>query len=132
MHTPDHKGKSHPAQLARRLVTCHKSIRSQSLVIFAASPGIADLRNSNRILSQFASGPGPRRVQVVLNRDSPQSSFDEELIAKVLSQPVRWRVPIDFKSVREMQNTGVPIVMKDRPITQTNRSMACAALELSS
>lgn len=92
---------------------------------------IADLRNSNRILSQLASGPGPRNVQVVLNRDSPQATFDEDVVAKVLTQSVRWRVPNDFKAVREMQNTGVPIVMKDCQITHAIRSMACAALELS-
>ena len=69
---------------------------------------IADLRNSNRILSQLASGPGPRKVQVVLNRDSPQATFDEDVVAKVLTQSVRWRVPNDFKAVREMQNPASP------------------------
>lgn len=99
-------------------------------IFLVSQISIADLRNSNRILSQLVSVAGLRHVQVVLNRDSPNSSFDEDVVARVLTQPVRWRVPNDFRAVREMQNTGIPIVMKDCPITRTIRAMASAALEL--
>lgn len=102
----------------------------EAQIYLVSQISIADLRNSNRILSQLASGADARNVQVVLNRDLPDPAFDEDVVAKVLTQPVRWRVPNDFKAVREMQNTGVPIVMKDCAITQTIRSMARAALEL--
>ena len=101
-------------------------------IYLVSQNSIADLRNSNRILSQFSSGAGARKVQVVFNRDSPGSSSDEEAVAGMLAQSVRWRVPNDFKAVRDMQKNGVPIAMKDCPIARTIRSMACAALELSS
>jgi pilus assembly protein CpaE len=100
-------------------------------IYIVSQVSIADLRNSNRILSQLASSGNPRNVQVVLNRDAPNAFFDDEVVAKVLTRPVRWRVPNDFRAVREMQNTGIPVVMKDRPMTHAIRSMASAALDLS-
>lgn len=88
------------------------------------------MRNSDHILSQFLSDAKPRKVQVVRNRDSSVTSLDEEPAADAHSLSIRWRVPNDFKAVRNMQNNGVPIAMKDSPITQAILQMARAGLDL--
>ena len=103
----------------------------EAQIYLVSQTGIADLRNSSRILSQFVTDAVRRNVQVVLNRDTSEFSLDEELLAKALTQSVQWRVPNDFKAVREMQNTGVPIAMRNSPISQAIGRMARTGLDLS-
>lgn len=91
---------------------------------------IPDLRNSNRIISQLGSGSTARNTQVVLNRDSALGSIDDDQVTRVLTRAVRWRVPNDYKAVLEMHNQGVPIAMKDSPITEAIRQMARQGLSL--
>lgn len=102
----------------------------EARIYLVSQPSNADLRNTNRILSQFDSGPNARNVQVVLNRDTCEVSANEEHVDEALAPSVQWRVPNDFKAVREMQNTGVPIAMKDSPITDAIGRMAREALNL--
>jgi len=103
---------------------------TEAQIYLVSQVSIPDLRNANRILSQIPSGGRARNVQVVLNRDSVISTFDNEQVAKALTQAVRWRVPNDFKAVRDMQASGVPLVMKDSAVAQAIRQMARAGLEL--
>jgi pilus assembly protein CpaE len=89
---------------------------------------IPALRNANRLLTYFSSLNGQRKVEIVLNRyDSRQNEIDEQSIAKALTQPANWKIPNDYSSVRRAQNTGVPVVMDDTPITRQLQDMARAA-----
>jgi pilus assembly protein CpaE len=99
-------------------------------IYLVSQTSIADLRNSNRIISLFGCGTGACDAQVVLNRDSSASRIDDEQVTKAITRTAEWRVPNDFKAVREMQRSGRPLVLKDSPICESIRRMARAALEL--
>jgi pilus assembly protein CpaE len=92
---------------------------------------ISELRNSNRLISEFFDSGG-RKLEVVLNRFTPRSlSIDEENITKALTRPVDWKVPNDYPAVRRAQDTATPLAQADSPISRVIRQMARAACNLS-
>jgi pilus assembly protein CpaE len=92
---------------------------------------ISELRNSNRLISEFFNSGG-RKLEVVLNRFTPRSlSIDEENITKALTRPVDWKVPNDYPAVRRAQDTATPLAQADSPISRVIRQMARAACNLS-
>jgi TonB family protein len=84
--------------------------RQASTVYLVTLSGISELRNSNRLISQFFSAGGPN-LEVVINRFENRllGGVREEDVAKALGRPVRWKVPEDMEAAREMQYgaTGV-------------------------
>jgi pilus assembly protein CpaE len=92
--------------------------------------GVSELRNANRLISQFFSTRG-RKLQVVLNRYAPQSLlFDEKQITKALTRPEDWKVPDDYASAQRTRNTANPVALQDSPISRTIRQMARTACGL--
>jgi pilus assembly protein CpaE len=92
--------------------------------------GIPELRNANRLISQFSVDRSPK-LEIVINRHQSRSSgITEEHLAKALARPIRWRVPNDFKAVSEMHSSGTPIVDQDLPIGHVIRQMARSACGL--
>ena len=86
--------------------------------------GIAELRNSNRLLSQFFSNEKPK-VEVIINRyESNSMGVSEEHIAKAINREVAWRIPNDYGAVRKMQINATPLVLTDSPIARQIRRMA--------
>jgi pilus assembly protein CpaE len=85
---------------------------------------ITELRNSNRLISQFFNSGGPK-LEVVLNRYGPRSlGVADEHITKALTRPATWKIPNDYAAVRQMQNTATPLAMSDSPISRLIRQMA--------
>jgi len=95
---------------------------------------VPSLRNANRLIAHMdRTGDSHRRVEVVLNRFDPRRvEIDEERIAKALARPLQWKVPNDFTSARRSQNTGVPLVLEDSPVSRALYHMARAACGKSS
>jgi pilus assembly protein CpaE len=92
--------------------------------------GVSELRNANRLISQFFPARG-RNLQIVINRYSPNALlFDETHITKALTQPAQWRIPDDFATARRTQNTAIPIALGDSPISRVLRQMARTACGL--
>jgi pilus assembly protein CpaE len=92
--------------------------------------GISELRNSNRLITQFFSTRN-RKLQIVLNRYTPQSLvLDEKQIAKALTRPANWRIPDDYATARRTQNTAKPVALQDSPISNVIRKMARTACGL--
>jgi pilus assembly protein CpaE len=86
--------------------------------------GIAELRNSNRVITQFFTTE-KRKLEVVLNRfESNSMGVSEEHIAKALNRPVQWRIPNDYVAVRKMQINAAPLVLTDSLISRQIRRMA--------
>jgi pilus assembly protein CpaE len=95
-------------------------------VYLVTQASIPDLRNSNRLISQFFTGGGPK-LDVVVNRFDPRSlGVAEEHITKALTRPPNWKIPNDFAAVRQMQNTATPLALADSPISRLIRQMARA------
>ena len=104
--------------------------KDNSTVYLVIQAGIAGLRNSNRLISQFFS-TGIPKLEIILNRFEPRTiGVSEDQITKALTRPAQWKIPDDFDSVRRMQTTAVPLALEDSPIARLIRQMARTACGL--
>jgi pilus assembly protein CpaE len=89
--------------------------------------GIAGLRNSNRLISQYFNTDVPK-LEIVLNRfQSRALGVAEDQITKALTRPAQWKIPNDYAAVRRMQHTAIPLALEDSPISRLIRQMARCA-----
>jgi pilus assembly protein CpaE len=99
-------------------------------VYLVIQAGIAGLRNSNRLISQYFSTDVPK-LEIVLNRFQSRSlGVAEEQITKALTRPANWKIPNDYAAVRRMQHTAIPLALEDSPISRLIRQMARTACGL--
>ncbi len=96
----------------------------RSATIFLVSQiGVAELRNSNRLIARLTAAVGPK-LEVVLNRYDPRNlEIAEEHIAKALTRTPDWKIPNNYAAVRRMQNTAVSLMQDDSEISQAIREM---------
>ncbi|HKF49492.1 MAG TPA: AAA family ATPase [Terracidiphilus sp.] len=100
---------------------------AEATVYLVSHVGVAELRNSNRIVSELFRAPLPK-VEIVMNCYSPTTlGMDEEHIKRALTREVQWRIPEDRNTVREMQSTATPLAMNDSPVSRAIRKMARTA-----
>lgn len=105
-------------------------IDAAATVYLITQVSISELRNSNRIVTQFFAG-GFGKLEIVLNRFTPRSlGFDEENVTKALTKPASWKIPSDYTATKLAQNTATPLVLEDSPISRTIRQMARTACGL--
>ena len=101
-------------------------------VYLVTQVGIAELRNSNRMIGQLNRRGGPK-LEVVINRHDPNSpGFPEEYVTKALTRPADWKVPNNYAAVRRMQDTATPLALEDSSLSRAIRQMArgvCGAPE---
>jgi len=103
-----------------------------STIYLVIQAGIAGLRNSNRLISQYFTRAVPK-LEIVINRFQTRSlglGVHEDEIAKALTRPVQWKIPNDHAAVRRMQNTATPLVLEDSRISRLVRQMARSACGL--
>jgi pilus assembly protein CpaE len=94
-----------------------------SVIYLITQVGVAELRNSNRLISQ--SGGTSAKIEVVLNRHNPRSTtVPEGYIAKVLTKSPQWKIPNDYASVQRLQVDGIPLIPGNSPISQAIEEMA--------
>ncbi|MGA3263482.1 MAG: hypothetical protein ABSC47_05495 [Terracidiphilus sp.] len=95
-----------------------------STIYLVTQAGISELRNSNRVISRYFNDSSPK-LEVVINRFAPSFlGVTEEHITKALSRPVKWKIPDDYDSMREMQSTATSNSLPDSPITRVILEMA--------
>ena len=120
------------------VVDAGSSIGSTSKALFEGAAtvylvtqvSISELRNSNRLISEFFA-PNGAKLEIVLNRFNPRSlGIDEENITKALTMPASWKIPSDYPAVRQAQNTATPLALEDSPISRVIRQMARTACGL--
>ena len=93
-------------------------------IFLVTQAGIPELRNSNRLISQFFSNGGPK-LEVVLNRyESQAMGITEAHITKALTRPAQWKIPNDYLAVRKMQVNATPLALSDSSIARLIRQMA--------
>jgi len=103
--------------------TAYKEATTVYLVTQASIP---ELRNSNRLITQFFSAPQPK-LEVVINRfESRVLGVSEEHITKALTRAAHWKIPNDYESVRNMQISAKPLVLQDSAISRQIRQMVSA------
>ena len=102
--------------------------RESNAIYLVTQAGIPELRNSNRLISEYFSGAGPR-LQIVLNRFEPRAlGVSEEHITKALTRPAQWKIPNDYAAVRDMQINAAPLALTQTAIAHLVRRMARAAI----
>jgi pilus assembly protein CpaE len=100
--------------------------REASTVYLVTQASIPELRNSNRLIAEFFSGPLPK-LEIVINRfESRALGVSEEHINKALTKPAQWKLPNDYASVRKMQIHATPLVLEESAITRQIKKMAKA------
>jgi len=101
-----------------------------STVYLVIQAGIAGLRNSNRLISQYFA-TGIPKLEIVLNRYEPRTmGVAEDQITKALTRPAQWKIPNDYNAVRRMQTTAIPLALEDSPISRLIRQMTRTACGL--
>ena len=97
-------------------------------VYLVTEVSIPALRNARRLMSFIAGRDRNPHLEVILNRfNAKEIEIDETSATKALGRPVDWKIPNDFQSVRTAENTGVPLAMKDSPISRVMDKMAVNA-----
>jgi pilus assembly protein CpaE len=92
-------------------------------VFLVVQVSIAELRNSNRLITDLFKVTGVE-LEIVLNRYVPRAvGVDENSITKALTMPAKWKIPSDYAAATSAQNTAVPLVTKDSPISKVIRQM---------
>jgi len=80
-------------------------LEEASTIYLVTQTGISDLRNSNRLISQFFAG-GSKNLEIVINRIESRflETVNEDVISKALGRPVRWKIPDDQDAARALHN----------------------------
>jgi pilus assembly protein CpaE len=104
------------------------SLFGESAIVYLITQvGVTELRNSNRLITQFFAARG-RKLQIVLNRYTPHALlFDEQQITKALTRPALWKIPDDYATARRIHTKAIPIALEDTPISNVIRQMARTA-----
>jgi Flp pilus assembly CpaE family ATPase len=98
--------------------------KEASTVYLVTQAGISELRNSNRVISQFFNGSSAT-LEVVVNRYEPQTlGLTDEHITKALNRRAQWKIPDDYDTARQMQSTATPGTLLDSPMSRLIRQMA--------
>ena len=98
--------------------------RDAARIYLVTQAGIAELRNTNRLISQFFPEASPK-LEVVINRYEPRTmGVTEEHITKALTRPPQWKVPNDHVLVRRNQISATPLVLGDSNLARRIREMA--------
>jgi pilus assembly protein CpaE len=119
------------ADVGSRLDLLNSSFFDDSAIVYLITQvGISELRNANRMISQFFARRSDN-LQIVLNRYKPATLlFDDKHIEKALTRPAQWKIPDDYSSARRTQNTANAMALADAPISLAIRQMARAACGL--
>jgi pilus assembly protein CpaE len=105
--------------------------KEDAMFYLVTQVGIPELRNSNRLISEFFTAD-PTKLEIVVNRYTPSSlGVDEGQITKALTRPAQWRIPNDSATARGTQSTATPLALSDSPISRAILQMARAACGLS-
>jgi len=97
-----------------------------STIYLVTQVGLAELRNSNRLISLLSTAGSPK-LEIVINRYDPLNlEIAEEHITKALTRPAEWKIPNDYAAVRRMQSTATSLMEDDSEISRAIRQMTKA------
>jgi pilus assembly protein CpaE len=112
-------------------LTSKALFKDAAAVYLITQVSISELRNSQRLLSEFFA-TSRLKPEIVLNRFTQRSlGIDEKEIGKALTQEPHWKVPSDYPTAMRAQNTAKALAMEDSPISRVVRQMARTACGLS-
>jgi pilus assembly protein CpaE len=99
--------------------------RKAQSIYLVTQAGIPELRNSNRLISQFFKDEGVPKLEIVLNRyEGKTFGVSDSDINRALTRPANWKVPNDFNTVRRMQTNATPLALENSSVSREIRRMA--------
>ncbi len=99
--------------------------RQAHAIYLVTQAGIPELRNSNRLISQFFSSSDSPKLEIIINRYEERAfGVTEADITRALTRAAQWKVPNDFNTVRQMQINATPLALSDSPVSGEIRRMA--------
>jgi Flp pilus assembly CpaE family ATPase len=100
------------------------TFRDATTIYLVTQAGVPELRNANRLISQYFRSGSPN-LEVVLNRYEPKSTrISDDDIKKALSRPAKWKIPSDYVSMRRMQDTATSVMSTDSSVSRELGQMA--------
>lgn len=107
----------------------HNLFETADKVYLVTQVSVAELRNCHRLIARHFSAEAGKGLEVVINRFVPRSDeIAEQSISKVLMDRPRWKVPSEYRAVRQAQNCATPLVLEDGSITRAILDMVRAAI----
>lgn len=102
--------------------------QTADIIYLVTQAGVSELRNTNRLITDYFAEAGPR-LQIVLNRiGSHAAGISEDHVVRSLMRLPKWKIPDDSVAVREMQTNATPLVFAPSAIAAPFRAMAGAVL----
>jgi len=99
--------------------------RKAQVIYLVTQAGIPELRNSNRLISQFFDEADSPRLEIVINRYEGKSfGVSDADITRALTRSAQWKIPNDFNTVRQMQINATPLALANSPVSREIRRMA--------
>jgi pilus assembly protein CpaE len=96
-----------------------------STIFLVTQVGVAELRNSNRLITSCLQAYSSK-LEIVLNRYTAEMfGIDDAAIESALTRTPQWKIPNDYPTVRQMQNTAEPL--KVSKIQRAIKNMASSA-----
>jgi pilus assembly protein CpaE len=96
-----------------------------STIFLVTQVGVAELRNSNRLITSCLQAYSAK-LEIVLNRYTAEMfGIDDAAIESALTRTPQWRIPNDYPTVRQMQNTAEPLKVSN--IQRAIKKMATSA-----
>jgi pilus assembly protein CpaE len=96
-----------------------------SKIFLVTQVGVAELRNSNRLITGCLQ-PYGSKLEIVLNRYTEELfGIDDAAIEGALTRPAQWHIPNDYPTVNQMRVTAEPL--KESAIKRAMRKMATTA-----
>jgi pilus assembly protein CpaE len=95
-----------------------------STIYLVTQVGVAELRNSNRLITGCLQ-PYESKLEIVVNRYKAEMfGIEDKAIEEALTRSAQWRIPNNYEAVCEMQNTATPLALKKSSIQRAIQSMA--------
>jgi len=112
--------------IGARLDLMQTELFEKSQVVYLVTQaGIPELRNSNRLISQFFNQPESPRLEVIVNRHEAKAfGVTDSDMTRALTRPAQWKIPNDFSSVRQMQINATPLALANSPVSREIQRMA--------
>ncbi len=99
--------------------------RKAQAIYLVTQAGIPELRNSNRLISQFFKEADGPRLEIILNRyEGKAFGVSDSDITRALTRSAQWKVPNDFNTVRQMQINATPLALANSAVSREIRRMA--------
>jgi pilus assembly protein CpaE len=117
--------------LGSRIDLKDSSLFDESVYLYLVTQvGITELRNANRLITQYFYMRS-QRFQVVLNRYVSQTlGFSDDIIAKALTRPAQWKIPDDDADRKRVRQPGNGFADEESAALIAIRQMARSACGL--